>query len=191
MEVTTTVLYTFLLVFVGELGDKTQIATGTGALANRARMKVIFLSSASALTAVAGLTVFFASLIPESWLPAIQNLGGILLIGYGVYLFIKAEEGDNEDDNQIKAGGWKLFIAHFMVVFVAELGDKTQIATLAIAIENQHLLPIVFIASAAALITVTAITIWGVTKLPIHWIKNIQRIGALLMSAYGLYMISV
>jgi putative Ca2+/H+ antiporter (TMEM165/GDT1 family) len=64
---------TFLLVFIGELGDKTQIATGTGTLANRGQPQVVFFSSTLALVTVAGLTVFFAGLIPPAVLPQVQK----------------------------------------------------------------------------------------------------------------------
>lgn len=187
MEITTTVFYTFVLVFVGEMGDKTQIAAGTGALANRGRTRTIFLSSALALTTVAGLTVFFAGFIPANWIPVIQKIGGVLLVGYAVYLFKKAGV-EAESEESTDSVGWKLFITHFVVVFIAELGDKTQIATLAVAVDNQTQLLPVFFASAGALVTVTALTVWGVTKLPARWIVTIQRIGAILMAVYGIYM---
>lgn len=189
MDLLTIFVTTFGLVFINELGDKTQIAAGTGTLANRAKVMTIFFSSAVALTAVAGVTVFAAGLIPEDFLPSIKKVGGILLAAYGGFLLAKAGNPDDDEavtDNHV---GWGLFFSHFMIVFIAELGDKTQFATLAVAIDNQSHLLLVFAASASALVAVTGITVWGVTKVPPHWIKNVQRFGALLMVAYGAYMI--
>lgn len=185
MSTLTVFFSTFLLVFIGELGDKTQIAAGTGTLANQGRTKIIFSSSALALMLVAALTVFFAGLIPEEFLPTIVSLGGALLILYGGYLFYQA--GGSNEDNVDESGknGWTLFISHFTVVFIAELGDKTQIATLAAAIENQSYLLLVFLASASALVTVTLITVWGATKIPDHWVPGVQKLGSLLMVAYA------
>lgn len=108
--------------------------------------------------------------------------------GYAVYLFWQAGVDTDESEESSESMGWELFLAHFTVVFVAELGDKTQIATLAVAVENQTKLLPVFIASASALIMVTALTVWGVTMLPTRWMVTIQRIGAILMAAYGIYM---
>jgi Ca2+/H+ antiporter, TMEM165/GDT1 family len=51
----------------------------------------------------------------------------------------------------------KLFLVTFLAVFVAELGDKTQLATLSFAAENRGSLLIVFAASALALVTTSAI----------------------------------
>jgi putative Ca2+/H+ antiporter (TMEM165/GDT1 family) len=187
MDLITIYLSTFLIVFIGELGDKTQIAAGTGALANRKDTRIIFLSSALALVSVAALTVFFAGLIPPEFVPTITKVGGAMLIAYGIYLYLDSGSDDEEDSSE--KSGWILFFSHFSVVFVAELGDKTQIATLAVAIENQSYLFLVFSASASALVTVTAITVWGVTKIPNEMVQNIQKAGAVLMSIYGAYMI--
>jgi len=65
MDLITIFLTTFGLIFIGELGDKTQIAAGTGTLANKKKVRLIFFSSALALVAVAGLTVFGAGFISK------------------------------------------------------------------------------------------------------------------------------
>ncbi len=190
MDLGTVFFSTFLLVFIGELGDKTQIAAGTGTLANRKQTGTIFLSSILALVAVSGLTVFGAGLIPKTLIPTLTLFGGGLLIVYGLYLFFKTDDSDDEGSTVAEKGVWGLFLSQFLVVFLAELGDKTQIATLGAAIKNQAELLVVFAASASALAAVTSITVWGITKVPSGWVKNLQRIGAALMIAYGIYMMS-
>lgn len=187
MDLITVFVTTFILVFIGELGDKTQIAAGVGTLANRKQTKVIFLSSALALIAVSGLTVFFAGLIPETYLPTIKKAGGVALIVYGVYLYFKKDGGVEEES--LDKSVWLLFLSHFSVVFIAEIGDKTQMFTLAAAIENNVYLLMVFIASATALITVTAGTVWGITRMPAKSLKWLKVLGIIGMFIYGLYMI--
>jgi Ca2+/H+ antiporter, TMEM165/GDT1 family len=190
VSLSTVFISTFLFVFIGELGDKTQIAAGTGTLANRTQTKVIFASSIAALTAVSGLTVFGAGLIPQSYIPTLALAGGILLIAYGIYLFFKTEEASKEDGASDTKRTGSLFLSQFLVVFMAELGDKTQIATLGAAIKNQAELWVVFAASALALTLVTSLTIWGITKVPASWVHGLQRTGATLMVAYGIYMLT-
>ena len=51
----------------------------------------------------------------------------------------------------------KYFAVVFFTVFVAELGDKTQLATLLFATERQVSPWLVFLAASAALISTTAI----------------------------------
>lgn len=51
----------------------------------------------------------------------------------------------------------KSFILVFGTVFLAELGDKTQLATLLFAVDGKHGAAWVFLAAAAALVTSTAI----------------------------------
>jgi len=51
----------------------------------------------------------------------------------------------------------RLFLWTFAAVFLAELGDKTQLATMSFAASNRHALLLVFIASALALVTTSAI----------------------------------
>jgi len=52
---------------------------------------------------------------------------------------------------------WKMFVTVFGTVFLAELGDKTQLATLLFASKAQSTLWTVFFAAAGALVITTAI----------------------------------
>ena len=178
----------FLLVFINEFGDKTQFAAGTGTLANLTKVRTIYLSTILALTAVSGISVFLAGFIPESVVPFIKRAGGIALILYGIRLFFKKDGVDGDEDIQNKSG-WKLFMSHFWVVFSAEMGDKTQIATIAATVQNHANLFVVFAASASALIAMTTLTVWGVTKIPSQWVNRVKIFGIISMICYGLYML--
>ena len=62
----------------------------------------------------------------------------------------------------------------FSMVFMAELGDKTQLATLALATERSRWA--VFIGSALALVTTSALAVLGgdlvARTIPPQWIKR-------------------
>lgn len=190
MNVLSIFFSTYLLVFVGELGDKTQIAAGTSTLAYRHYARLLFFSSSLALTTVAGLTVFISVLIPSSILSNIQLVGGLLLVLYGLYLLFRqpAAVEVEQTEQEFRNHGLRLFWAHFAIVFLAELGDKTQIVTFASAVQNHTHLLTVFAGSACALITVTGLTVWGATKIATKWVPLIQKIGALGLIGFGVYM---
>lgn len=81
-------------------------------------------------------------------------------------------------------------IAIFGAVFVAELGDKTQLATLLFASDSKHSPVLVFIAAAGALCLSTAIAVFigstGAAYLTRVPLKPIAGLGFLLLGAWTL-----
>jgi putative Ca2+/H+ antiporter (TMEM165/GDT1 family) len=80
----------------------------------------------------------------------------------------------------------KLFLSTFGLVFLAELGDKTQLATLSLAASGQSRLA-VFLGAAGALVMTSAIAVLvgeGLTRLvPPVWIHRAAGVGFLIMGA--------
>lgn len=79
---------------------------------------------------------------------------------------------------------WKLLASSFTLVFLAELGDKTQLATLALAASGRSKW-LVFLGAASALVATSAIAVLvgeGLGRaVPEVWIKRAAGAGFLVL----------
>ena len=86
---------------------------------------------------------------------------------------------------------WKVFITIFVAVFIAELGDKTQLATMLFATDKEVSRYTVFFAASAALIVASAIGVLAGSLLAeyinVKYLHYIAGIGFILIGAFTLY----
>lgn len=85
---------------------------------------------------------------------------------------------------------WKLFVTSFATVFVAELGDKTQLATLGLASASEGGRLTVFLGSSAALVATSLIAVIAGAALA-RYISPVwlERAGGALMIAVGAWVL--
>ncbi|WP_017655089.1 TMEM165/GDT1 family protein [Fortiea contorta] len=141
-----------LLITVSELGDKTFFIAVI--LAMRHSRRLVFLGVTAALAAMTILSVIFGQLV--SFLPKvyIHYAEIVLFIAFGIKLLYDASKMspracDTEVVDEAKAAveaadshlpkrknSWTIFIEAFVLTFMAEWGDRTQIATIALAAGN-------------------------------------------------------
>lgn len=82
----------------------------------------------------------------------------------------------------------KIFIATFITIFLAELGDKTQIATLLFAANKEHSKLIVFSGAALALVLTSAIGVLiGTTLSNFVDGKTLKMIGGIGFLVVGIW----
>jgi putative Ca2+/H+ antiporter (TMEM165/GDT1 family) len=82
---------------------------------------------------------------------------------------------------------WKLFSVTFVTVFFAEMGDKTQLATLALAGESKKMLT-VFLGAASALVIATLIGVLLGGVLSRYVPENIiRKVAALFFIVTGIF----
>ena len=86
---------------------------------------------------------------------------------------------------------WKIFLTIFAAVFIAELGDKTQLATMLFAADREVNKYVVFLAASAALIVATAVGVLAGSLLSayinekyLHYIAGIGFIGIGIVTLY-------
>ena len=86
---------------------------------------------------------------------------------------------------------WKIFLTIFASIFIAELGDKTQLATMLFAADKQTSKYLVFFAASAALVVATAIGVLAGSFLAEYinekYLHYIAGTGFILIGLYTLY----
>ena len=140
-----------LLIMLSELGDKTFFIAMI--LAMRHSRRLVYIGVVTALAAMTILSVFVGqiiSLLPQSYI----HYGEVLLfLGFGIKLLYDASQMPNdsceeevkeaslvveqaEKELPPKATSLAIVLEAFGLTFVAEWGDRTQIATIALAASN-------------------------------------------------------
>lgn len=86
---------------------------------------------------------------------------------------------------------WKIFLTIFVSVFIAELGDKTQLATMLFAADKEVSKYTVFLAASAALIVATAVGVLAGSLLSEYinekYLHYIAGVGFIAIGIFTLY----
>lgn len=86
---------------------------------------------------------------------------------------------------------WKIFLTVLATVFIAELGDKTQLATMLFASDKDVSKYTVFFAASAALILASALGVLAGSFLSAYinekYLHYIAGVGFIVIGAYTLY----
>ena len=86
---------------------------------------------------------------------------------------------------------WKVFVTIFGAVFVAELGDKTQLATMLFATDKEISKYMVFVAASLALVVASAIGVLAGSLLSEYinekYLHYIAGFGFIVIGAVTLY----
>ncbi|MBL4798447.1 MAG: TMEM165/GDT1 family protein [Oleispira sp.] len=178
-------LTSFLLVFAAEIGDKSQLVCM--ALAVRYRALPVLAGSILAFLLLNSIAVIFGSAI-AGWIPelAIAVIVSLLFLGFGLHALLA--NGDDEEitdeDLQIKSQKHILF-STFALITLAELGDKTQLAVVALSSQGDSLS--VWFGSTLALVTTSVMAVWaGRTILQRFPIVILHRFSGVLFIILGL-----
>ncbi len=192
-------LSTFGLVFIAELGDKTQLAVMTQTCKFR-RPWPVFFGGSLALTAVTALGAAGGRALSE-FVPAdvIRTIAAVAFVVMGALIWREASKsgGDADDacelvceleEDHARKWNWQAFGSTFTLLFLAELGDKTQLAVLGLS-SKQSAPWVVFAGGALALTVVTGLGVVGGEQL-CRWIpeKLLLKISAGAFVVMGILM---
>lgn len=185
-------MYAFLLstavIFVAELGDKSQLMAMTFAARYRARDVLIGITVATAVVHLAsvGIGYWIGDAFAESQ-DTISVVAGVAFLGFAAWT-LRGDELTEEEADKARRSQGAAILAVGVAFFLAELGDKTMLATITLATQEGWLGT--WIGSTVGMVAADALAI-GVgavlgRKLPERTIK----IGAAaLFALFGLLLV--
>lgn len=121
----------FAVIFVAELGDKSQLMAMT--FATRYRFWTVVLAITAATAVVHLFSVALGSVLGLA-LPTgpINIIAGLAFIGFGLWT-LRGDELTEEEESRAARTTRSAFFAVAIAFFLAELGDKTMLATVTLA----------------------------------------------------------
>jgi len=180
----------FALMFVLELPDKTFLATVI--MSTRARPLMVALGASFAMTVQMALAVGAGSLLtlfPVHWKDLI--VGALFLGGAAYLLFVPESEeekkGRREGELEKFGSRWKEVTTAFVVIFIGEFGDLTQIQGANFEAKLHQPLE-VFVASSLSMICVSFIGAYSGRALQrVVPLKRIRLGGGLIFAGLGVW----
>ncbi|MGW5050786.1 TMEM165/GDT1 family protein [Actinokineospora sp. NPDC004072] len=182
-------LSAFALVFVVELPDKTMVATLI--LTTRYRAWPVFVGVTAAFAVQVVIAAAFGgvlTLLPD------RVVAGIVALLFGIGAFLLLKEGFSKDDDKETAAAangpatfTRIALTSFGVLFAAEWGDASQIATAGLSAKYAE--PVfVAIGSFLALVTVAGVAVLVGRKIADRLRpKLIQRVAGVVFAGFALF----
>jgi putative Ca2+/H+ antiporter (TMEM165/GDT1 family) len=175
----------FALIFAAEMGDKSQLVCMT--LAAKHRPVPVILGALGAFALLNALAVGFGTAI-ASWLPdyVIAATVALLFIVFGIQA-LRTSVKDSDEDIKEKTGHG-IFFTTFLLITVAEFGDKTQLAVVALSSTSS---PVgVWLGSTLALGATSALGVLAgrklLQKIPLELLHKIGGVIFLLLSSVAI-----
>jgi Ca2+/H+ antiporter, TMEM165/GDT1 family len=124
-------LLSFGVIFVAELGDKSQLMAMTFAARYRFWTVLAAITAATAVVHLASVAIGAAMGLN---LPTgvVNVLAGLAFLGFGVWT-LRGDELSEEESSKAGRTARSAFLAVGVAFFLAELGDKTMLATVTLA----------------------------------------------------------
>jgi putative Ca2+/H+ antiporter (TMEM165/GDT1 family) len=182
-------LAVFPIIFFGELPDKTMFASLV--LASRGHPRAVWLGAAAAflihvvIAVTIGVGLF--KILPHRVLDLVV---AALFFGGAVYSWRESTRDEDELIAREVASGHRVAVTAFVVIFLAEWGDLTQILIANLAAHYQE--PFwVAVGSVAALWTVCALAVTTgqglLRRLPMHLVRRATAVILVLLGSVSLW----
>lgn len=167
-------MLSFAVIFVAELGDKSQLMAMTFALRYKWYIVIGGITVATTVVHLVSVAVghFLGLSIPTE---AISIVGGIAFVIFGLWTLRGDSLSEDEGEKASKVTR-SAFIAIASAFFLAELGDKTMLATVTLATDNDWVG--VWIGSTIGMVAADALAIVVGAVLGKHLPERVIQYGA-------------
>ena len=161
------------LVALAEIGDKTQLLSLVLAARYRAPLPII-LGILVATLANHGVAAGLGDLLAHALDPRLLNWAVVVsFVAMGLWILVPDKPDDGAGAGR---GPRSIFVTTALSFFLAEMGDKTQIATVALAARFSDWLPVVAGTTLGMLLANVPAVLFGhryADRMPIRWIHAI------------------
>ncbi len=180
------VFLSFAVIFVAELGDKSQLMAMTFAL--RYRWWVVLGGICVATTAVHLISVavghYLGAALPTQLLGI---LAGVAFVGFGLWT-LRGDRLSEDEATRAQRTSAPAFFAVTSAFLLAELGDKTMLATITLAADHDWVG--VWIGSTIGMVAADALAILVGAVAGKHLPERVIQLGAAaLFLVFGVYML--
>ncbi len=179
-------LWSLFVVFLAELGDKTQLVALCMATRFKASVVLagVFVATLLVHLVSVGLGAAAGTLLPAAW---ISLIAGLAFLAFGMWTL----RGDELEDEECQTGGNRSpFLIVAITFFLAELGDKTMLSTVTLAADNKSLLIPVWLGSSLGMVVSDGLAILVGQIMGARLPERAVKIGAaLVFFAFGLWKI--
>ena len=167
-------LLSFGVIFVAELGDKSQLMALAFATRFRAVEVLVGITLATALVHLVSVAIGGAvgAALPTD---TINIVGGIAFVLFGAWT-LRGDHLSEDEEKAVQRTGRNAVLAVGGVFFLAELGDKTMLATVTLATDNG--LVGTWAGSTVGMVAADALAIWVGKALGDRLPERAIRIGA-------------
>jgi putative Ca2+/H+ antiporter (TMEM165/GDT1 family) len=179
-------LLSFGIIFVAELGDKSQLMALT--FAARFKASTILISIALATGLVHLVSVLLGAALGVA-LPtkAIAVIGGAAFLGFAAWT-VRGDTLDDDEEARAEKSARSVFWTVGIAFFIAELGDKTMLATITLA--TDHGLFGTWLGSTLGMVAADALAIVVGQQLGARLPEKVIKIGAAaLFVGFGVWLI--
>ena len=176
----------FVVVFVAELGDKSQLMALTFATRYRTWPVLIGITIATAVVHLVSVGVGYGlgATLPTGW---IALIAGLAFLGFGAWT-LRGDTLTDEEKSKAERSTGSAILAVGGAFFLAELGDKTMLATITLA--TQYGWFGTWIGSTVGMVAADALAILVGRLLGRHLPEKVIKYGAAaLFAIFGVWLI--